>query len=304
MLALQNNAPANFELPGSRVTPSSIVTASAKFDLAFAPRPSSAPPTARPPASTASFEYATDLFDRGTVEALAQRLIRLLEAAVANPEQPIGSLDILSAAERHTILREWNDTARPIPSATLPELFAAQAARTPDARGGGVRGCDADLRAARRPRQSAGASSAKPRRRSRGGGGAVRRALAGDDGRAARHPQSRRRLSAARSSLSAGASRLHAGRRRRAGAAHPIGAARHGCPRTRAKTVCLDADWPAIAQQSHRRRRPIACVPPTPPTSSTPRARPARPKASLVDHSRTSCACLGARERSFRSMRH
>ena len=73
------------------------------------------------------------MFDRESIEALAQRLIRLLEAAVANPEQPIGSLDILSTAERHTILREWNDTARPIPSATLPDLFAAQAAQNPDA---------------------------------------------------------------------------------------------------------------------------------------------------------------------------
>ena len=64
---------------------------------------------------------------------MAQRLIRLLGAAVANPEQPIGSLDILSAAERQTVLREWNDTARPLPSATLPDLFAAQVARSPDA---------------------------------------------------------------------------------------------------------------------------------------------------------------------------
>ena len=86
-------------------------------------------------------DYRPDLFDRESIEALAQRLIRLLEAAVANPEQPIGSLDILSAAERHTILREWNDTARPIPSATLPELFAAQAAQKPRCGGGGVRGC-------------------------------------------------------------------------------------------------------------------------------------------------------------------
>ena len=36
-------------------------------------------------------------------------------------------------AERHTILREWNDTARAVPGTTLPELFAAQVARTPAA---------------------------------------------------------------------------------------------------------------------------------------------------------------------------
>src|SRR6185436_1031040 len=35
--------------------------------------------------------------------------------------------------ERHTILREWNDTAHPVPSATLPQLFEAQVTRTPDA---------------------------------------------------------------------------------------------------------------------------------------------------------------------------
>jgi amino acid adenylation domain-containing protein len=37
------------------------------------------------------------------------------------------------ASERHTLLREWNDTARSIEPTTLPELFTAQAARTPDA---------------------------------------------------------------------------------------------------------------------------------------------------------------------------
>jgi len=53
-------------------------------------------------------------------------LIRLLEAAIADARQPIGTLDILSSEERHTILREWNDTARAAPTATLPELLAAQ----------------------------------------------------------------------------------------------------------------------------------------------------------------------------------
>ncbi len=77
--------------------------------------------------------YRPDLFDRASVEALAGRLVRLLEAAAADPERPIGALDILSPDERRTILRDWNATARAIPAASLPELVAAQAARRPDA---------------------------------------------------------------------------------------------------------------------------------------------------------------------------
>ena len=91
---------------------------------------------------------------------------------------------------------------------------------------GGVRGPHAQLRGARRPCQPAGASSAKPRRRPRDHGGAVRRALARDGDRARWHPQGGRRLSAARSELSARAARLHAGRRRLPGAGDAIGAAR------------------------------------------------------------------------------
>jgi Non-ribosomal peptide synthetase modules and related proteins len=39
-------------------------------------------------------EYASDLFDRASVEALAGRLVRVLEAAVAAPEVAIGRLEI------------------------------------------------------------------------------------------------------------------------------------------------------------------------------------------------------------------
>src|SRR5262249_21347397 len=70
---------------------------------------------------------------RASVEAIADRLIRLLHAAIADPDRAIGGLDILDAQERATILRGWNDTARPVPASTLPALFAAQALRTPDA---------------------------------------------------------------------------------------------------------------------------------------------------------------------------
>ena len=77
--------------------------------------------------------YRPDLLDHGSVEALAGRLVRLLEAAITGPERAIGRLDILTADERHTILRTWNDTTRATAPATIPQLFEAQAAKAADA---------------------------------------------------------------------------------------------------------------------------------------------------------------------------
>ncbi|MFG3230063.1 amino acid adenylation domain-containing protein, partial [Kitasatospora sp. NPDC048194] len=82
---------------------------------------------------TVAVEYATDLFDRSTAATLADRLVRVLHAAAADPDAPIGSFGILAPAEREQLLTDWNDTASPVPDATLPELFEARAAATPDA---------------------------------------------------------------------------------------------------------------------------------------------------------------------------
>ena len=132
MLVLQNNAELGLELSGLSAGFEAVATASAKFDLSLslAERRGS---DGSPAGIEGALEYASDLFDRSSVEAIAGRLVRLLEGAVADPERAIGRLDILGADERHTILREWNDTARAVPGATLPELFAAQVARTPEA---------------------------------------------------------------------------------------------------------------------------------------------------------------------------
>jgi len=132
MLAFQNNARPRFEVPGlaSRFEP--VSTASAKFDLSLS-LSEERDGDGAPGGIAGAIEYATDLFERASVDALAGRFIRLLEGAVAAPERALGKLDILSAQERETILRGWNDTAHPIAPATLPELFAAQAAQHPDA---------------------------------------------------------------------------------------------------------------------------------------------------------------------------
>ena len=80
-----------------------------------------------------AFEYAVDLFDATTVEALAQRYLRLLDTCTADPDLPIGEIELLEPAERRLILTRWSGTEGPLPEAALPELLAAQAAATPDA---------------------------------------------------------------------------------------------------------------------------------------------------------------------------
>ena len=132
MLALQNTAEVKLELDGLSCGFERVATSSAKFDLSVSLGEERGADGA-PAGIGGVVEYATDLFDRASVEALVGRLVRLLEAAVADPERAIGSLEILAPEERAIILRGWNDTARAIPSATLPELFAEQAAQTPDA---------------------------------------------------------------------------------------------------------------------------------------------------------------------------
>ncbi|MGH3794144.1 MAG: amino acid adenylation domain-containing protein [Pseudonocardiaceae bacterium] len=85
------------------------------------------------PSMTIDFEARPDVFDHADVEALAGRLRRLIEAAVADPGQPVARLDILSTAERTWLLAEGTGPRLTGPATTLPEVFEAQAARTPDA---------------------------------------------------------------------------------------------------------------------------------------------------------------------------
>ncbi|MEV0570855.1 AMP-binding protein, partial [Dactylosporangium sp. NPDC050588] len=58
---------------------------------------------------------------------------RLVAALEAGAPAPLSSVGVLAAADLDTVLRRWNDTATEVPAATLPSLFAAQVARTPDA---------------------------------------------------------------------------------------------------------------------------------------------------------------------------
>ncbi|GHE98055.1 non-ribosomal peptide synthase/polyketide synthase [Streptomyces griseoluteus] len=131
MLALQNNDEAHLRLPGVTSAGESARSAVAKFELSLALRERHASDGA-PGGITGGLEFATDLFDAATVRRLGDRWTRLLAALVADPDQPIGDADLLTADEWRELVGE------PVPAvegpvATPAELFEAQVARTPDA---------------------------------------------------------------------------------------------------------------------------------------------------------------------------
>ena len=118
MLALHNNAEVRIDLGGVRgeVVPADLGTA--RFDLAFefAERAGSG-------GLRAVVEYSTDLFEADTVRQMADRLVRVLRAMVADPKLTVSRLDVLAEDERERLLRTWNDTAVTLPEVSLPELL-------------------------------------------------------------------------------------------------------------------------------------------------------------------------------------
>jgi amino acid adenylation domain-containing protein len=132
MLTVQNAPEIGVDLPGLQVTPVRVDTGVAKFDLTFALSERHSDDGA-PQGIDGVVEYACDLFDPATVETITTRLVRLLSAVVAHPDQPLNQLDILTAAERHQLLHTCNETTTPLSPATLPGLFQTQAAATPQA---------------------------------------------------------------------------------------------------------------------------------------------------------------------------
>ncbi len=132
MLALQNATDGDLDLPGLKITGEAPGRHSvSKFDMTVAFFEQRAA-DGTPRGLHGKIEYATDLFDQGTVRRFADRLVLVLDAVVAEPERPIGAMDLLGPDERSRILVEWNDTAGSVPVATVPELFAEQVALGPD----------------------------------------------------------------------------------------------------------------------------------------------------------------------------
>jgi amino acid adenylation domain-containing protein len=89
----------------------------------------------RPDGMVGWWEYSTALFDEPTVALLHQRFRNLLEGLEEGIDLPLGELRLLTEAERHQTLREWNDTGEPRTDGPvcLHHLVEATARRTPEA---------------------------------------------------------------------------------------------------------------------------------------------------------------------------
>ncbi len=127
VFALQNTPIAALELPEVTLAPLDIEAGTTRFDLEFH-----------------CFQhqghlhctaiYSTDLFDATTIERLLGHFQTLLEGIVANPDQHITALPLLTAPERQQLLIDWNATqADYFCNTCFHHRFEAQVAQTPNA---------------------------------------------------------------------------------------------------------------------------------------------------------------------------
>ncbi|KYC40344.1 non-ribosomal peptide synthetase [Scytonema hofmannii PCC 7110] len=80
-----------------------------------------------------AWEYNIDLFNAETIARMSGHFQTLLEQIVANPQQHIDELPLLTATERQKLLVEWNNTQADYPQHCVHEFFEVQASKTPDA---------------------------------------------------------------------------------------------------------------------------------------------------------------------------
>ncbi|WP_233583204.1 non-ribosomal peptide synthetase [Corallococcus sp. CA053C] len=124
---LQNAPLPKLGLPGLSLQSMNTDPGAIRFDLEWLMHRA-------PEGFVGGLNFNTALFTPRSVAGMARHLRVLLDAAVATPATPLSRLPLLTAEERRQVLETWNATATEYPrEASVPALFAEQAARTPDA---------------------------------------------------------------------------------------------------------------------------------------------------------------------------
>ncbi|MEH2170925.1 MAG: amino acid adenylation domain-containing protein, partial [Nostoc sp.] len=127
MFVLQNAPMSALELPGLTLIPLESNSDTASFDLNLNIIETES-------GLVGSLEYSTDLFKENFIHRMVGHLQTLLEAIVANPQQRLSELPLLTQLEKYQLLLEWNNTAVEYPQQhCIHQLFEAQVEHTPDA---------------------------------------------------------------------------------------------------------------------------------------------------------------------------
>ncbi len=126
VFALQESLLQPPDLPGLKLSRMPIQSERALFDMSLFVAEG-------PQGLLARLEYNRDLFDQATADRMLGHFHVLLRSIAAKPETPVFELPLMTDAEQHQVLVEWNDTKRPYPERTVARLFEEQVERTPEA---------------------------------------------------------------------------------------------------------------------------------------------------------------------------
>ncbi|MGB6049236.1 MAG: amino acid adenylation domain-containing protein, partial [Rhodococcus sp. (in: high G+C Gram-positive bacteria)] len=135
LLVFQNLGDTSLELPGLTVSGVEFDTAVAKMDLqvTVSEHDHDHEGSESGPGWALDFTYATDLFDKATVDTLAARLMSVLDAVSADPSITVGDIELIDASERALVVETWNATGHDVTDRTLLDAFHRTASATPDA---------------------------------------------------------------------------------------------------------------------------------------------------------------------------
>ncbi|RMD89983.1 MAG: amino acid adenylation domain-containing protein [Calditrichaeota bacterium] len=130
MFTLQNSPVPTLKLygmsPGLPMSSAEIHNGATKTDLALIVEETSE-------GLVAAFEYNTDLFEKATIDRMLNHFHNLLESILANPDQNLSSLKIMSPSEVKNIIQGWNETRTDYPAEKcIHELFREQVNKHPD----------------------------------------------------------------------------------------------------------------------------------------------------------------------------
>ncbi|MGD2147998.1 MAG: condensation domain-containing protein, partial [Anaerolineae bacterium] len=127
MFALQNVPRRALELSGLEVSQLAVGRATAMFDLSLVVFEAGAE-------LRLVFEFNTDLFDATTIGRMRGHLLTLLRGILADPDERISRLELLTEADRHQLIVAWNEMDTDYPEhLCVHQLFEAQVERTPEA---------------------------------------------------------------------------------------------------------------------------------------------------------------------------